>query len=115
MNVSTQKIASSVNILFNDHVVSENITLDFTSVTTTADNGLKVVKAGTPVNASGKKATTTTNVSDAVGILLHDCYEDNPNTALIIHGFIDTEKAKANSGVTIDDATKEALPMIAFY
>lgn len=110
MKVEKINVVTPVNILFNDHYVTKNITLDFTSVTETADNGEKVVKAGTPVDETGVKATST-----AIGILLHDCYESRPSTALIIHGFINEAKAQTNSGVTIDSATKEALPMISFY
>lgn len=100
-------------ILANDHYVAKPIFVDFTGIT--GD-----VKAGTPLNANGKAATTTPATestpasTDAIGILLNDTTSDNPNSALLIHGFIDTAKAQANSSVTINSTTKAALPMILF-
>ena len=79
-------------------------------VTITAfDNG--VCKAGSPIGADG----TVQNGADAVGILLYDVYEQNPNGSLI-KGFavVNTENAEANTGLTIDDAVKTALPMVIF-
>lgn len=95
------------NILHNDHFVAKPIVVDVSGGT---------VKAGTPLSADGKAAVTsgTPAVSNAVGILLHDVPVDNPNGALLIHGFVNTAKAQAHSGVTVDAATKSALPMISF-
>ena len=79
-------------------------------VTITAfENG--VCKAGSPIGADG----TVQNGADAVGILLYDVYEKNPNGSLI-KGFavVNTENAEANTGLTIDDAVKTALPMVIF-
>lgn len=104
----TGNYGDTVEILFNDHFVAKRVVLNFTNV---SDN---VIKAGTPIAADGTVAVTENSVSNAIGILLHDTYADNPNGVVVVHGFIDTAKAKAHSGVTIDDATKDALPMIAF-
>lgn len=62
--------------------------------------------------ANGVKAAVSEGKSNAIGILMHDVYESNPNTALIIHGFIDKAKAEKNTGVTYDNETMAALPMI---
>ena len=43
---------------------------------------------------------------------MHDVYDDNPNTSLIVHGFVDKTKAEKNTGETYDEATLAALPMI---
>ena len=86
------------------------MTLDFTSVVTKLANGKKVVKAGTPIGATGVKDNTAT----VVGILLHDVTEDRPQGTLLKKAYIDTAVAKAHSGVTITAAVKTALPMIVF-
>lgn len=120
MKVTTNTFGSGVNVLSNEHFVSIPYTVDFSKITEKADNGLKVIKAGNAMAAAGIKATTTpgasgaAGTSDAVGILMHDVYEDNPNTALIIHGFINTKLAESNMGSTYDEETKAALPMVSF-
>ena len=86
------------------------MTLDFTSVVTKLANGKKVVKAGTPIGATG----TVDNTATVVGILLHDVTEDRPQGTLLKKAYIDTAVAKAHSGVTIEAAVKAALPMIVF-
>ena len=70
-----------------------------------------VVKAGSPINADGAIA----NTADAVGILLNDVYAENPNGALVkAFATINLANANANSGLTIADAVKTALPNIVF-
>lgn len=86
------------------------MTLDFTSVSTNLANGKKVVKAGTPIGSTGVLDNTAT----VVGILLHDVTEDRPQGTLLKKAYINTEVAKAHSGVTIEAAVKTALPMIVF-
>ena len=86
------------------------ITLDFTSVVTKLENGKKVVKAGTPIGATG----TVDNTATVVGILLHDVTEDRPQGTLLKKAYINTAVAKEHSGVTIEAAVKTALPMIVF-
>ena len=86
------------------------MTLDFTSVVTKLANGKKVVKAGTPIGATGVKDNTAT----VVGILLHDVTEDRPQGTLLKKAYIDTAVAQAHSGVEIVAAVKTALPMIVF-
>ena len=79
-------------------------------VTITAfDNG--VCKAGSPIGADG----TVQNGASAVGILLYDVYEQNPNGSLVkALAVINTANAEANTGLTIDSAVKTALPMVIF-
>ena len=79
-------------------------------VTITAfDNG--VCKAGSPIGADG----TVQNGVSAVGILLYDVYEQNPNGSLVkAFAVINTANAEANTGLTIDSAVKTALPMVIF-
>ena len=86
------------------------MTLDFSSVSEKLANGKKVVKAGTPIGATGVKDNTST----VVGILLHDVTEDRPQGTLLKKAYIDTAVAQAHSGVTIEAAVKTALPMIVF-
>ena len=70
-----------------------------------------VCKAGSPIGADGAVA----NSADAVGILLYDVYEQNPNGSLIkAFAVVNTANAEANTGLTIDDAVKTALPMVIF-
>lgn len=70
-----------------------------------------VCKAGSPIDADGAVA----NSADAVGILLYDVYEQNPNGSLIkAFAVVNTANAEANTGLTIEDAVKTALPMVIF-
>lgn len=81
------------------------ITLDSTAFT----DG--VCKAGNPISADGKVA----NSADAVGILLTDVYESNPN-ATIVKAFatINEANANANAGITISADVKTALKDVVF-
>ena len=70
-----------------------------------------VCKAGSPLGADG----TVQNNANAVGILLYDVYEENPNGSLVkAFAVINTANAEANTGLTIDSAVKTALPMVIF-
>jgi hypothetical protein len=86
------------------------MTLDFSAVTDTTDSGKKVVKAGTPIGATGVKDNTAT----VVGILLHDVVEERPQGTLLKKAYINTAVAEAHSGVAIAEAVKTALPMVVF-
>lgn len=85
-------------------------TLDFSSVTDTTDSGKKIVKAGTPIGATGVVDNTTT----VVGILLHDVTEDRPQGTLLKKAYINTAVAEKHANITYDDAVKTALPMVVF-
>ena len=70
-----------------------------------------VCRAGSPIGADG----TVQNNANAVGILLNDVFEENPNGSLIkAFAVINTANAEANTGLTIDSAVKTALPMVIF-
>ena len=86
------------------------MTLDFTSVSTKLPNGKKVVKAGTPIGATG----IVDNTATVVGILLHDVSEDRPQGTLLKKAYINTAVAEKHCGVTYDTAVKTALPMVVF-
>lgn len=62
--------------------------------------GTSLVKAGTPLTASG--TAPTSGVTGAIGVLLYDVDPKiNPNGAIVVQGVIDGVKAKAHSGVDI--------------
>lgn len=86
------------------------MTLDFTSVSTKLSNGKKVVKAGTPIGATG----VVDNTATVVGILLHDVSEDRPQGTLLKKAYINTALAEKHCGVTYEAAVKTALPMVVF-
>lgn len=83
------------------------ITLDFTAVTDSID-GVKVVKAGTPLSKAGVVA----NTADAAGVLISDVFENRPIGTILKKAYINKARAQEHSGVTIDDAVLDALPMI---
>lgn len=97
-------VPGDVNILANDHYVGKPMTLNFADVT----GG--VVKAGTPMAATGVAANDAT----AIGVLLSDVYAQRPIGTVVIHGFIDSKKAQTHSGVTVAATAKTALPLVAF-
>ena len=108
MRIDTLKVGAEEEILNRKEFQAVANTVDFTDVSDTADNGLKLVKAGTPVDEDGKpvKSKPWTN---AVGILLHDVYEDRPQTAVLKQAYIHTARAQKNSNLTYDGALAAAL------
>ena len=110
MQYEQTKYVGDVQILKRKPFEAIPMTLDFSSVSDKLANGKKVVKAGTPIGATG----TVDNTATVVGILLHDVTEDRPQGTLLKKAYINTEVAKAHSGVTIEAAVKTALPMIVF-
>lgn len=89
MKFKRTDIRQPSNILANDHYVAIN----YDCSKLTATDG--VIKAGTIV--------------DGVGVLLNDiCLDENPNGAVIIHGFIDRDKLPT---APIDES---AFPQITF-
>lgn len=81
---------------------------DAIPVTVAAPGEGTVVKAGTPLTASGESTTG----SNAIGILLYDVdTAANPNGAAVVRGIIDSVKAQAHSGVSYNASNlKSALP-----
>lgn len=73
------------------------------------------VKAGNLIAADGSIATTTEGVSNAIGILINDVTDDDPNGSILrAFGTVNVANAQANSSHTITDAEKTALPLIVF-
>lgn len=87
------------------------ITLDFSGVTAKDPaTGLKIVKAGTPIDDSG----VVSNDGDAIGILLWDVLEDRPQGTILKKAYLNTSVAETHAGITYDAAVKAALPMVVF-
>ena len=110
MHVEQTLYAGDVLILKRIPFKGIPMTLDFSEVSETVASGKKVVKAGTPIGASG----VVDNSSAVVGILLHDVTEDRPQGTLLKEAYLNTAAAQKHSGVTYDDAVKTALPNIIF-
>lgn len=95
----------------------EPITLDSSSFT----NG--VCKAGSPIDKDGKFVNGRTasgggvsaDDGNAVGILLNDVYDSNPNGTIVkAFACVNEANANENAGITIAAAVKTALPLIVF-
>lgn len=104
MGYTAKTVSGDVEILYNSEYVGNAITLDATAFTE------GVCKAGTPIAASGVKASG----ADAVGILLHDVDQKRPQGTVVIGGYINTAVAEKHSGVTYAEATKTALKNVVF-
>lgn len=114
MGVVTQKVNSNVEILNRIPFEGVPMTIDFESVSDTdTDTGEKVVKAGTPIDGSGKPQKTTP-WTGAVGILLHDVYESRPQGTILKKAYINKTTAQANASVTYDTTLEGLFPMIVF-
>lgn len=104
-----------------EHQVSMGIVVDTNCGV--AENGRKIAKAGTPVTGNLDErttaftpATTTTGVSNAVGILLHDVdvTDDDNNGTVLLFGFVNTNRIDETTKAKITTEVKAALPMIKF-
>lgn len=84
------------------------MTIDFASVAATDDDGRKVARAGIPIDKDGNPVMTTP-FTDAVGILLYDVYEDNPDGAILTEAYVHTTRAQENSNVTYDGTLVAAM------
>lgn len=74
-----------------------------------------VCKAGSPISAAGKVVNGASGDAAAVGILLNDVYEENPNGSLVqAFATVNLANAEANAGITIAAAVKTALSKIVF-
>lgn len=108
MRIDTLAVSQEVEILNRKEFQAVPMTVDFTNVSDTADNGEKVVRAGTPVTVAGV-VVGTTPWTGAVGILLHDVYESAPQVAMLKVGYVNTARAEANTSLTYDAALTTAL------
>lgn len=102
------EFGTGIEILNRPNFSGVPMTIDFTSVTDTADNGMKVVKAGTPVSGAGVPVTATP-WTGATGILLVDVYADRPQGTLLTEAYVHTGRAQTNSGLVYDGALVTAM------
>lgn len=90
-----------------------------------AEGSKKVVKAGTPLTGNLDKRTekftaasagSSTEVSNAVGVLLHDVdvTTGDANGTLLLFGFVNTNRIDATTKAKLTDIVKAAMPMIKF-
>lgn len=90
-----------------------------------AEGTKKVVKAGTPLTGNLDARTTaftaasagsSTEASDAVGVLLHDVdvTTGDANGTLLLFGFVNTNRIDATTKAKLTDIVKKAMPMIKF-
>ena len=90
-----------------------------------AEGTKKVVKAGTPLIGNLDARTTaftaasagsSTEASDAVGVLLHDVdvTTGDANGTLLLFGFVNTNRVDATTKAKLTDIVKAAMPMIKF-
>ena len=87
----------------------EEITLDDSAFTE------HVCKAGNPIDATGKKVNAGTSDGAAVGILLTDVYDSNPNGTIVkAFACVNEANANANAGITIAAGVKTVLSLIVF-
>ncbi len=108
MAIDTQSVGSEVEILNRKENEAVAMTVDFAGVTDTADNGKKIVKAGTPVDKDGVPVTATP-WTGAVGILKYDVYENYPQVAMLKKAYIHTTRAQSHNGLAYDGALISAL------
>lgn len=90
-----------------------------------AEGTKKVVKAGTPLTGNLDVRTTaftaatagsSTEASNAVGVLLHDVdvTTGDANGTLLLFGFVNTNRVDATTKAKLTDIVKAAMPMIKF-
>lgn len=90
-----------------------------------AEGTKKVVKAGTPLTGDLDARTTaftaatagsSTEASNAVGVLLHDVdvTTGDANGTLLLFGFVNTNRVDATTKAKLTDTVKAAMPMIKF-
>ena len=108
MKFDTLAVSNEIEILNRKEFEAVAQTINFTGVSTTADNGEKIVKAGTPIKNDGTVAGETP-WTGAVGLLLHDAYESHPQVAVLKKGYVHKTRAQESSGLTYDAALTTAL------
>lgn len=123
--IKKETYGSGNQILFAvEHQVSMGIVVDET--VGVAEGKKKIAKAGTPItgNLDARETAFTAAVSsgdvnktsNAVGILLHDVdvtVGDN-NGAILLFGFVNTNRIDDKTKAKITAEVKAALPMIKF-
>lgn len=116
--IKSQTYVNVNQILFNtDPQVSVGVLVSNSGISA-GDDGKKIVKAGTPLTGSLEargtaftKASTTSGVSNAVGILLHDVdvTAGSENGTLLIFGFVDLNKVDTTTAALVTSEVKTAL------
>ena len=119
--IKKEKFGSGNQILFAvEHQVSMGIVVDQTVGVT--EGTKKIAKAGTPLTGdldareTAFTAATTSTDSNAVGILLHDVdvTVGENNGAILLFGFVNTNRIDSTTKAKITTDVKKALPMIKF-
>ena len=103
-------------MLADSQMVSFPVIVNNTSISAGAD-GRKIIKAGTPITGdiearnTAFTLATTSDSSNAVGILLHDVdvTAGNNNGIIVLFGFVDLEKLDEETFKLITDDVKTAL------
>ena len=108
MKVDSLAVSREIEILNRKEFEAVAQTVDFTGVSDVADNGEKIVKAGTPIDKDGA-VVSATPWTGAIGLLLHDAYESHPQVAVLKVGYVHTTRAQQNSNLTYDAALTTAL------
>ena len=104
-------LVKHTNVTTTPEILKRKLGAEYLVPVTITDFTNGVCKAGSPINEDGEVA----NSEEAVGILLYDVYEENPNGSIVkAYATINLANAEANSGLTIDDAVKTALANVTF-
>lgn len=104
MAVKHSTVTTDPEILYNARYTGRALTLDEAAFTE------GVCKAGTPIDEGG----VISNNGNAIGVLLHDVFEERPQATVVIGGYIHTKRAQDHSGVTIGTEAKAAMKNIVF-
>lgn len=107
MAVETAKFGTGAEILNRPPFKGVSMTIDF-STTTAGSDGVKIAKAGTPIDKDGKPVTATP-WTGAVGILLVDVAESRPQGTILTEAYVHVGRAQKNSGLTYDGALVTAM------
>ena len=104
-------LVKHTNVTTTPEILKRKLGAEYLVPVTISDFTNGVCKAGSPIDEDGAVA----NSEDAIGILLYDVYEENPNGSIVkAYATINLANAEANSGLTIDDAVKTALANVTF-
>lgn len=117
--IKKESFANTNQILFAiEHQVSMGVVVA-DSVGVDDGHGRKIAKAGTPITGDLDERTTAftkASGSDAVGVLVHDVdvtHGEN-NGAILLFGFVNTDRLDETTRKLITDEVLKALPMIKF-
>lgn len=110
-------------MIADSEMISLGVQVTNTGISADSD-GKKILKAGTPLygslrtrNTAFVKATTTSGVSNAVGIILHDVdvTAGAENAAIVIFGVVDLEKLDSTVQALITTEVETALNGKIFF